>query len=697
MTTYSELEIGLYRLHSSLYQIELRFSNPESSAEITPQRGECKFEFGTLLQLQDDSTEYGETLTAQLFADERVREMYQRVKAVIEASGQFLRVRLLIGPGAVELHCLRWELLRDPATNAPLSTSEKIVFSRFMTSQDWRAVRLRRKASLTGLIAISAPQDSEEWGLSRIDCDSEVERIRNIMRGIQVEVIGQKQSLTLESLVSFLRSGVDILYLVCHGTLNASLTASLYLQSNDGNAAVVNGAELAERVGELSHPPRMIVLASCESAGTGHAPTGHNGASFQASLAARFAEVGVLAVIAMQGRIQVRTVEKAMPLFFDELLKDGQIDRAMAVARSAVRQEPDYWMPALFLRLRGGRMWYQPGFAHGEEDFEKWKSIVYQVNRGRAVAILGSGLAESLCGDSHELAEKLALSHGFPLAPYQRNDLPHVTQYLSVIQSPTYAVDAAIQQTQRCILQRNPALPDVLQDAALSRLLDEIVARTPPDGTQNPYQVLANLPISIYVCATPDTLLLKALKQAGKSPTLLYTNWRPTRDNQPVRPSYAGVPSPQAPIVYHLLGVYSKYQSLVLTEDDYFDFMISTCAYQLIPDVVKSALSSSSLLFMGFRLMDWSFRILFRLVQSLEGAERRSEMSHVGVQVDPSEATLTDVGRARRYLEKYFDKEANLGVFWGGVDDFLRELAAKLQSIDVPPPLVVAEDEDEWY
>ena len=59
----------------------------------------------------------------------------------------------------------------------------------------------------------------------------------------------------------------------------------------------------------------------------------------------------------MQGKISMETVKTAMPVFFSELLKDGQIDRAMAVARGRVRERTDSWMPALFLRLKGGRIW----------------------------------------------------------------------------------------------------------------------------------------------------------------------------------------------------------------------------------------------------------------------------------------------------------------------------------------------------
>jgi hypothetical protein len=64
----------------------------------------------------------------------------------------------------------------------------------------------------------------------------------------------------------------------------------------------------------------------------------------------------------MQGQISMETVEAAMPRFFVELMQDGQIDHALAMARGLVRARPDAWMPVLFLRLRGGRIWYEPGF-----------------------------------------------------------------------------------------------------------------------------------------------------------------------------------------------------------------------------------------------------------------------------------------------------------------------------------------------
>ena len=114
----------------------------------------------------------------------------------------------------------------------------------------------------------------------------------------------------------------------------------------------------------------------------------------QSSLAPRLADAGVPAILAMQGKISMETVAGAMPVFFRELLRDGQIDRALAVARATVRRRADSWMPALFLRLKQGRIWYQPGFAAGDEEFQGWASITSSVRRGEFVPILGPDVGE---------------------------------------------------------------------------------------------------------------------------------------------------------------------------------------------------------------------------------------------------------------------------------------------------------------
>jgi hypothetical protein len=54
-----------------------------------------------------------------------------------------------------------------------------------------------------------------------------------------------------------------------------------------------------------------------------------------------------------------------------ECLRDSQVGRAMAVARGAVRDRPNWWMPVLYIRLRSGRIGYNPCFGDEKEGLRK--------------------------------------------------------------------------------------------------------------------------------------------------------------------------------------------------------------------------------------------------------------------------------------------------------------------------------------
>lgn len=99
----------------------------------------------------------------------------------------------------------------------------------------------------------------------------------------------------------------------------------------------------------------------------------------------------------------------------------------------------------------------------------------------------------------------------------------------------------------------------------------------------------------------------------------------------------------------------------------------------LIPPVVRRALSDTALLFLGFRLDEWDFRVLFRSLMSQEGRRRRGKYSHVAVQIDPEESRTLEPERARRYIESYFHG-ADISIFWGSVEDFMQELQRMWQG-----------------
>ncbi len=355
---YAEIEIGLLRrLQEQTYLLELRVSDPSSDTESQPRHAQAQILLNELQALGLEPVEYGQRLTDQLFADPELRVAYRTAKATFDAQGRTIRLRLLIDAAIAELNDVRWELLLDPETRQPLATSQRMLFSRFMRGQDRRQLKLRPKSGLRAVIAVAAPHDVADWGLAAIDKPGEIARAREALAGISVSVAAESTPLTAVQLIDAMRQGYDIVYLAAHGALPREHPACVYLQDEEGNTAPLTASELAQQIAELPDPPRLIVLASCESASREDSSSPDGASAARTALAPLLADAGIPAVIAMQGKITMETAKHAMPVFFRELAKDGQIDRAMAAARATVRERPDSWMPALFLRLKDGRIW----------------------------------------------------------------------------------------------------------------------------------------------------------------------------------------------------------------------------------------------------------------------------------------------------------------------------------------------------
>jgi len=433
----------------------------------------------------------------------------------------------------------------------------------------------------------------------------------------------------------------------------------------------VPGADLVARLADLPTRPRLVFLASCQSASDGSRAA-------LAALGPRLAAAGIPAVIAMPGPLAMATNAVFAPNSFRELLRDGRIDRALAAARQAIADRPDWWAPALFTRLRSGRIWYEPGFA--AEDFAKWPALVGSILRGKCTPILGPGLLDSLIGSTREVAQRLATKHHFPLAPFARDDLPQVAQYLAVKQDADLLRDELGQAFRAALAVRATNLPAA--DATLDAQLRAAGAQRRASDPSEPHRVLAGLPLPIFLTANPDQLLADALGEAGKAPQVLICPWNRHGElsQSPIVP-----PTRAQPLVYHLFGRLDDPESLVLTEDDYFRYLIGVTRNEdLLPKVVGSALVNAALLFLGFRLDDWNFRVLFQSVMNLAGSELRRRYTHVAVQIDPQEGAMLDPQAAREYLKSYFGPAAalnyqtNISIYWGSAEDFVHELAAQI-------------------
>jgi hypothetical protein len=353
---FADLEIGLHRREKDSYTIELRFSQPGSEAESrvgTDEPAKAALDLDQLRQLSTDPANYGQALSAGVFAEDAIRTAFIKSRAIARALDAPLRVRLLIGPTAPDLHALHWETLTDPETGTSLSTSENVLFSRYLSSQDWTPVKVNPKGTLRGLVVVANPTNLAEYNLDAVDVAGELQRVKTALGEIPLTVLPDLLGgvrATADGLIASLREEQpDYLYLVCHGSLIRG-QPWLWLEGEDGTAARLSGEELVTRLGEMQVLPRLVVLASCESAGAGEGEALH-------ALGPRLAAAGIPAVIAMQGKISMTTIAQMMPAFFQELLRGGQVDHALAVARGVVRAKADVWMPALFMRLKSGRIW----------------------------------------------------------------------------------------------------------------------------------------------------------------------------------------------------------------------------------------------------------------------------------------------------------------------------------------------------
>jgi hypothetical protein len=689
MAQYADLEISLHRHDAEAHTVDFRYSQPDSEADVRlSQGGEpalAHFDLKALRSQGADPTAYGQALTDSLFAEPAVKTAFAQARTSAQTLDVPLRLRLLIGPSAPELHNLRWELLLDPQDKIPLSTSENILFSRYLSSLDWRPVRLSPKGALHALAVVANPSNLAEYKLAPVDVEGEITRARQGLGGIPITTLPDGAArATLNNLLTRLRESsngddYDILYLVCHGNLMKE-EAWLWLEDEAGKIARVSGAEFAIRLKELRQRPRLVVLASCQSAGVGAGDA-------LAALGPRLAEAGVPAVLAMQGNITIDTVAQFMPAFFEELQRDGQIDRALAVARGLVRDRSDFWAPALFMRLKSGRIWYIPGFGEDRKGFEKWPALIRSIRRGQCTPILGAGLVEPLLGPQREIAQRWAETYHYPMAPHERESLPQVSQYLAINQDRGFPVDELGEYLKKEIQSRYATdLPEPLQQTRppLDDLINAVGAqRQKLHPASEPHKALAQLPLPIYITTNVDNLLATALKETGKDPQVVLCPWNEYVETAESiydrEPDYH--PTPERPLVYHLFGRLGEPDSIVLTEDNYFDYLIGvTSNKDLIPTAVRRALADTSLLFLGFQMDEWNFRVLFRSILAQQGGGRRDRYAHIACQIEPEEGRILEPERARRYLENYFFKGADISIYWGSADDFVAELVNQLNK-----------------
>ncbi len=675
----ADLEIILrWDRRRSTFEVSVRFEILGSNVEDwLPPGDPLTIDLDELAGLRADEPAYGRALTRMVLRSADVEPFFRRVQARTEGRHRLhLRLHIAAPP---RFHAIQWESLRDPRTEAPLATQADVLLSRYLSSPDWRPVPALAKHELKALIVVAGPdvRNTHPGGrvLAAVDVEGELTRARAALADIPIVQELTGASATLARLLEALDRGVDILYLVCHGTLVDEIPV-LVLEQPDRTGDVVDGRKLVERLAELERRPTVIMLSSCQSAVADTEMWSTDEGALSA-LGPRLAAIGVAAVVAMQGNVSVATAEAFAPAFFTALARDGIIDRAMATARRAVEDRRDWWVPVLFSRLRSGRTYYRPAFTERQES--TWSSLELQLSQRAITPVLGPGLASAILGSRPEVARRWVERWQMPISPHDQGDLAKVAQYLRVRSSPGTVWLAMQQHLMTEIQERRSLAPgddpiwalpnEMVQGPNPEPAILEVGRRLRQADEGDPYRVMAKLEVGIYITSGWTDLLQEALKEQGRRPITMIFPWNSRIPNIRTRPSA----TPETPLVYHLFGRLDNPSSLVLSEDDYFTWLAAWInARRSIPPSVQKALTAIPLLFLGYSLDDWDFRIVFQSIKSFGGSDLLNQNLHVGVQLSPESHTI-EPEAAQEYLETYFGAD-RISIYWGKTRTFLDEL-----------------------
>lgn len=290
-----------------------------------------------------------------------------------------------------------------------------------------------------------------------------------------------------------------------------------------------------------------------------------------------------------------------------------------------------------------------------------WARTVRRIGAKQCTPFIGAGASAEYIPLAGDLAKILADQYDYPFG--EASDLARVTQF------------AAVQEGDRLEIKQ--------------RLAADIFANVPvPDfrPRDEPHALLADLEFPIYLTTNYDDFMYEALKNRGREPQRVICPWYITDDwevkeaNSPFREAAGYDPDIDNPILYHLHGHHGTPESLVLTEDDYIEFLVRVARNpNLLPPVIRAALLSQMLLFVGFSMADLTFRVIFEALLSTRSP--RSRPAHVSVQIPPPAEDPADerLARLQEYLDEYY-AEWRISICWQTARDFSAELRRRWES-----------------
>ncbi len=284
-------------------------------------------------------------------------------------------------------------------------------------------------------------------------------------------------------------------------------------------------------------------------------------------------------------------------------------------------------------------------------DDKDWWLLLTRIRSGKCTPFLGAGASHDVLPLGSEVAKDWAHEFSFPLKEFS-GDLIKVAQFLVV------------------------KFDNVFPKEELARRFQSV---SPPDFSEpdEPHGVLADLSLPIYITTNYDSFMAQALQSRGRSPNSVLCQWNASDDLSDLSSEPDLAATPETPVVFHLHGCLEDANSMVLTQDDYLDFLVEMSRNQdLLPERIQEAFADTSLLFLGYSLNDWSFLVLFRSIVGY--LQKNNSRTHVSVQLLPI-GQVSEEHKVREYLDRYFDIE-HIKVYWGTCREFASDLRKRWEE-----------------
>lgn len=286
---------------------------------------------------------------------------------------------------------------------------------------------------------------------------------------------------------------------------------------------------------------------------------------------------------------------------------------------------------------------------------KNWTLLIRAIKNQHCTPFLGAGACYGTLPLGAEIARQWAAKYGYPFS--DSYNLMKVAQFLAIDFSPMFPKDEIVD-----LFQQSSATPDF-------------------SNKSEPHRMLADLPLPVYVTTNYDDFMVKAFSQLTlpRDAKREYCRWNVLTRNDKSKFDEGFEPTVANPVVFHLHGHTERPASIVLTEDDYFDFLVNISRDPLlIPARIQKAFTESSVLFIGYGLADWNFRVL------LQGLSRFMEKglgrTHFAVMLPPEVADSEDQQKkATNYLSSYYEN-IDVKVCWATATQFCAELRPRWEA-----------------